>query len=219
MRNLKSTLAAMLLLLSPLALAQDLSAQLQAFFTQRLTGFSDDVTVEIRTPQNQLPQCEQPTLSVPASARLWGNLNVLAQCGSEKRYLQVNVQAVGNYVVAAQAISRGSKLQPGSVELKRGRLDQLPPRAMLDISQAQDAVSLRDVAPGQPIQLSMLRQSWRVKAGQRVQVIASGDGFYVNGEGQALNNAAVAQNARVRMPSGQVVSGKVSADGNILINL
>jgi len=41
----------------------------------------------------------------------------------------------------------------------------------------------------------------------------------VNSEGQALNNAAIAQNARVRMSSGQVVSGVVSADGNVLINL
>ena len=58
-------------------------------------------------------------------------------------------------------------LHASSVTLKRGRLDQLPPRTMLDINQAQDAVSLRDVAPGQPIQLSMLRQAWRVKAGQQ----------------------------------------------------
>lgn len=90
---------------------------------------------------------------------------------------------------------------------------------MLDIAQAQDAISLRDLAPGQPVQLSLLRQAWRIKAGQRVQVIANGDGFSVNGEGQALNNAAVAQNARVRMASGQIVSGTVGSDGNILINL
>ncbi|MEX1760501.1 flagellar basal body P-ring formation chaperone FlgA, partial [Escherichia coli] len=103
--------------------------------------------------------------------------------------------------------------------LKRGRLDQLPSRTMLDINQAQDAVSLRDVAPGQPIQISMLRQAWRVKAGQQGMVVANGDGFSINSEGKALNNAAVAQNARVRMSSGQVVSGTVDADGNILINL
>ena len=65
----------------------------------------------------------------------------------------------------------------------------------------------------------MVRQSWRVKAGQKVMVIAQGDGFSINSEGQALNNAAVAQSARVRMPSGQVVSGQVNTDGNILINL
>jgi flagella basal body P-ring formation protein FlgA len=65
----------------------------------------------------------------------------------------------------------------------------------------------------------MVRQAWRIKAGQRVQVVASGDGFSVNSEGQAMNNAAVAQNARVRMASGQIVSGTVNSDGNILINL
>ena len=116
-------------------------------------------------------------------------------------------------------VARGGTLGPANITLKRGRLDQLPPRTVLDINQIQDAVSLRDLVPGQPIQLSMLRQAWRIKAGQRVLVVASGDGFSVNAEGQALNNAAVAQNARVRMLSGQVVSGTVDPDGNILINL
>ncbi|AGN88162.1 flagellar basal body P-ring formation chaperone FlgA [Enterobacter sp. R4-368] len=219
MNTLKGGLAATLLFLSAFAQAANLQSQLTSFFAQRLAGFSDEVVVNIRTPQNLLPSCEQPALSVLGNAKLWGNLNVLANCADVKRYLQVEVQATGNYVVAAQSVARGSLLQPGSVTLKRGRLDQLPPRTMLDITQAQDAVSLRDLTPGQAIQLSMLRQAWRVKAGQRVQVVASGDGFSVNGEGQALNNAAVAQNARVRMASGQIVSGTVNADGNILINL
>ncbi|ROP49402.1 flagella basal body P-ring formation protein FlgA [Enterobacter sp. BIGb0383] len=219
MYTVKGSIAAILLLLSPLALAQDLNAQLTDFFVQRLSGFSDEVTVKVRTAEKMWPTCEQPQLSVLSSAKLWGNLNVLARCAGEKRYLQVQVQAVGNYVVAAEPIVRGSTLQSSSVELKRGRLDQLPPRTMLDINQAQESVSLRDLAPGQPLQLSMLRQVWRVKAGQKVQVVASGDGFSVNGEGQALNNASVAQNARVRMASGQIVSGTVDSDGNILINL
>lgn len=219
MNTLKSGLAATLLFLSPLTQAGELQAQLTSFFAQRLAGFSDEVVVNIRTPQNMLPACDQPALSVVGGAKLWGNVNVVANCAGAKRFLQVNVQATGNYVVAAQSVARGSTLQPDSVTLKRGRLDQLPPRTMLDINQAQDAISLRDLVPGQPIQLSMLRQAWRVKAGQRVQVVASGDGFSVNGEGQALDNAAVAQNARVRMSSGQIVSGTVNTDGNILINL
>ncbi|EHX83442.1 flagella basal body P-ring formation protein FlgA [Escherichia coli DEC14B] len=158
-------------------------------------------------------------LSMSNNSRLWGNVNVLARCGNDKRYLQVNVQATGNYVVAAMPIVRGGKLEAGNVKLKRGRLDTLPPRTVLDINQLVDAISLRDLSPDQPIQLTQFRQAWRVKAGQRVNVIASGDGFSANAEGQALNNAAVAQNARVRMVSGQVVSGVVDADGNILINL
>lgn len=219
MAEIKSTLAAILLLVSPVTQAQELQSQLSAFFSQRLDGLSDEVRVKLRSPPAMLPSCEQPALSTPGNARLWGNLNVVARCGNEKRYLQVTVEATGNYVVAAEPIARGAPIGRQSVSLKRGRLDQLPPRTMLDINQAQDAVSLRDVAAGQPLQLSMVRASWRVKAGQRVQVIARGDGFSVNSEGQALNNAAVAQNARVRMPSGQIVSGAVNADGNILINL
>ena len=209
MQTFKRGIVVAALLFSPMTLAQDLNSQLTAWFSQRLAGFSDEVVVTIRTSPNLLPNCEQPALSVSGSAKLWG----------KKRYLQVNVQATGNYVVAAASVARGSTLTPASVTLKRGRLDQLPPRAVLDMSQVQDAVSLRDLVPGQPIQLSMLRQAWRIKAGQRVLVIANGDGFRVNAEGKALNNAAVAQSARVRMISGQVVSGVVDSDGNILINL
>jgi len=219
MRMLKRGIATTFLLLSPLAQADGLQDQLTAFFAQQLAGFSDEVSVTVRTPPNLYPTCEQPSFTVTGTTKLWGNVNVLARCANEKRYLQVAVQATGNYVVAALPIPRGSVLQANSVTLKRGRLDQLPPRTMLDVNQAQDAVSLRDVAPGQPIQLSMLRQAWRVKAGQQVMVVANGDGFSINSEGKALNNAGVAQNARVRMSSGQVVSGTVGPDGNILINL
>ena len=207
------------ILFSPLSTAGDFTSQLKTFFVVQLAGLSDEVRISIRTPPHLLPACGQPLFSITSNSRLWGNVNVLARCGNDKRYVQVNVQATGNYVVAAMPIVRGGKLESASVKLKRGRLDTLPPRTVLDVNQLVDAVSLRDLTPGQPIQLTMLRQAWRVKAGQRVNVIASGDGFSANAEGQALNNAAVAQNARVRMVSGQVVSGVVDADGNILINL
>lgn len=219
MRQLIAPLTAAILAFSPLAQAADIQTQLRDFFSTRLTGFSDEVNVSLRNTQNLKLACENPTFSTPGNSRLWGNLTVLAQCGNAKQYLQVSVQAVGDYVVATTPIVRGAPIEAQSVTLMRGRLDQLPPRTMLTLAQAEDAISLRDVAIGQPIQLSMVRQSWRVKAGQKVQVIAQGEGFSINGEGQALNNAGVSQNARVRMSSGQVVSGQVNTDGNILINL
>lgn len=219
MHQLIAPLTAAILTFSPLAQAADIQTQLRDFFSTRLTGFSDEVNVSLQNTQNLKLACENPTFSTPGNSRLWGNLTVLAQCGNAKQYLQVSVQAVGDYVVAATPIVRGAPIEAQSVTLMRGRLDQLPPRTMLTLAQAEDAISLRDVAIGQPIQLSMVRQSWRVKAGQKVQVIAQGEGFSINGEGQALNNAGVSQNARVRMSSGQVVSGQVNTDGNILINL
>lgn len=219
MRQLIAPFTAALLAFSPLVQAADIQTQLTDFFTQRLTGLSDEVSVSLRNAQNLKLACDEPAFNTPGNSRLWGNITVLAQCGNAKQYLQVNVQAIGEYVVAAAPIVRGSPIEAQSVTLMRGRLDQLPPRTMLTLAQAEDAISLRDVAIGQPLQLSMVRQSWRVKAGQKVVVIAQGEGFSINSEGQALNNASVAQSARVRMPSGQVVSGQVNTDGNILINL
>ncbi len=65
---LKGGLTATLLLWSALSQAQDLNAQLTAFFAQRLAGFSDEVSVQIRTPANMLPTCETPaSLATPDS--------------------------------------------------------------------------------------------------------------------------------------------------------
>ncbi|MGT3086385.1 flagellar basal body P-ring formation chaperone FlgA, partial [Salmonella enterica] len=101
MQTFKRGIVVAALLFSPMTLAQDLNSQLTAWFSQRLAGFSDEVVVTVRTPPNLQPSCDQPALSVSGSAKLWGNLNVLARCANEKRYLQVTVQATGNYVVAA----------------------------------------------------------------------------------------------------------------------
>ncbi len=146
MLAIKRSVAIIAILFSPLSTASNLTSQLHNFFSAQLAGVSDEVRVSIRTAPNLLPPCEQPLLSMSNNSRLWGNVNVLARCGNDKRYLQVNVQATGNYVVAAMPIVR-RKAGSWHVKLKRGRLDTLPPRTVLDINQLVDAVSLRDLSP------------------------------------------------------------------------
>lgn len=104
---IKRSVAIIAILFSPLSTASNLTSQLHNFFSAQLAGVSDEVRVSIRTAPNLLPPCEQPLLSMSNNSRLWGNVNVLARCGNDKRYLQVNVQATGNYVVAAMPIARG----------------------------------------------------------------------------------------------------------------
>lgn len=65
----------------------------------------------------------------------------------------------------------------------------------------------------------MLRRLWIIKAGQDVQVLAQGEGFNVNSNGKAMNNAAIQDTVRVRMASGQIVSGTVADDGTVRIML
>ncbi|MBP2170938.1 flagella basal body P-ring formation protein FlgA [Erwinia toletana] len=219
MRGVIPLLAGLFGLFSLQLQAADLTAQLTQFFQARDAAHAKGMQVVLRTPTAQWPQCETPQFSLPGNSRLWGNISVAANCGQERRYLQVQVQVTGDYVVAARQITRGSAVSAADLTIKRGRLDTLPSRAVVDPLEATDAITVRDILPGQPITLSMVRQPWRVKAGQNVMVIAQGDGFNASGEGRAMNNATAAQAVRVRMGNGQIVSGKVDADGNILISL
>lgn len=142
---------------------------------------------------------------------------MIARCGSETRYLQVRVTATGEYAVAAKLLPRGTTLTPDSVTLTRGRLDKLPPHAIRDLRPLRATVTLRDLVPGQPIVESMVRPVWRVKAGQRVPITLAGEGFSVRSEGTVLNNAAAGQPVRVRLASGQLLSGRADETGTILI--
>jgi len=219
MRYLRIGIAFAIIMVSQLSFAADIKASLLPYFQERLAGVSDEVSVELKTDPVHLLTCENPVFSTPGNSRLWGNISVMMRCGNDKRFIQVQVGAIGHYVVATRSVPRGTILDPQSVVLKRGRLDGLPPQALTLAEQAVNAVTLRDITPDMPLTRSMVRQPWRVKAGQQVRVIASGDGFSVNSEGRALNNVAVGQHARVRMDSGQIISGRVDTDGNILINL
>jgi len=219
MRHLRIGIAFAAAIVSQLSFAADIKARLLPYFQQRLAGVSDEVSVELKTDPAHLLSCEQPVFSTPGNSRLWGNISVLMRCDNDKRFIQVQVSAVGHYVVATRSVPRGTILDVQSLTLKRGPLERLPAQALTLPEQAVNAVTLRDITPDMPLTRSMIRQPWLVKAGQQVRVVASGDGFSVNSEGRALNNVTVGQHARVRMDSGQIVSGKVDADGNILINL
>lgn len=218
MRNLTILLTALLLCLQS-ASAADLTSQLTDFFKARDVEHAQGMQVVLRTPQNQWPACETPQFSLPGNSRMWGNISVAANCGQERRYLQVQVQVSGNYLVVSRQVARGATLTAEDMTMTNGRLDTLPARTLDSPAQATDAVAMRDLVPGQPITQMMVRLPWRVKAGQDVMVIAQGEGFNASGEGKAMENATTAQPVRVRMSNGQVVSGRVNSDGNILITL
>lgn len=201
------------------ARADGLKAQIDSFIRGRFHDSTIQVKVRVRSPQAQWPQCELPQLSLPSSARLWGNISVSVRCGQERRFIQIQVQVTGRYLVSARSISAGSRLRAADLTLQTGRLDTLPPLILTDADNALGSISLRNIIPGQPLTRAMLRRAWVVKAGQSVQVIAGGIGFHISGAGKALNNAAANDSVRVRMASGQTVSGIAASDGSICITL
>jgi len=192
-----------------------LQQQLQQFFVQQYASSDMQVTTKITTPVQRQPQCPSPYFTLPPNGRAWGNMSIAVSCNGHKSYIQAKVQVKGTYWVAAHNINSGSHITDKDVERRLGRLDLLPPRAIVDSKQAINAVTLRNINIGQPLTLSMLRRPWMVQAGQSVQVVANGGGFNVTSTGKAMNNAAAQDNVRVRMPSGQIVNGTVGSDGSV----
>ncbi|GKV93456.1 flagellar basal body P-ring formation protein FlgA [Pectobacterium aroidearum] len=198
--------------------ANDLPAQINQFFASRFQGSPNTVNVVIKSPESQWPQCEAPQITLPGNTKMWGNVSLSIRCGQQRRFIQTEVQVTGNYVTSSRPINRGTTLTEKDISLTKGRLDLLPLRPILTLQGAQGAVLLRDLTPGQVITASMIRRAWVVKAGQSVQIIAQGEGFTINGEGKAMNNAAAGQAVRVRTANGQIISGITNEDGIILIS-
>ncbi|MFJ5361973.1 flagellar basal body P-ring formation chaperone FlgA [Pectobacterium sp. CHL-2024] len=198
--------------------ANDLPAQINQFFASRFQGSTNTVNVVVKSPESQWPQCEAPQITLPGNTKMWGNVSLSVRCGQQRRFIQTEVQVTGNYVTSARLINRGTTLTEKDIRLTKGRLDLLPLRPILTLPGAEGAVLLRDLTPGQVITASMIRRAWVVKAGQSVQIIAQGEGFTINGEGKAMNNAAAGQAVRVRTANGQIVSGITNEDGIILIS-
>ncbi|TPG64803.1 flagellar basal body P-ring formation chaperone FlgA [Ewingella americana] len=193
------------------------AGQIQQFFQQQYASSGMQVTTVVTTPAARQPQCLSPQFSLSQNARSWGNVSVAVNCNGQKSYVQAKVQVSGTYWVAARNVASGAHLSAADMQQKSGRLDLLPPRAILESQQALNAVTMRNINIGQPLTLSMLRRPWMVHAGQQVQVQATGSGFNVSSAGKAMNNAAAAETVRVRMPSGQIVNGTVGADGTVSI--
>ncbi|CAK9884668.1 MAG: Flagella basal body P-ring formation protein FlgA [Candidatus Erwinia impunctatus] len=85
-----------------------------------------EINVTIKTPETQWPDCDTPELSLPGNGRLMGNVSIAATCNKLRRYLQVEVQVVAEYLVAARPITRGTMLTSDDIKQQRGRIDKLP---------------------------------------------------------------------------------------------
>ena len=199
--------------------ADALTGQLTGFMRQQYASPTATLEVVVKTPIAQRPVCGQPQFSLPSSNRIWGNISVAVSCGTQKRFIQAEIKVTDRYVVAAHPLSANQTLSEEDVAWRTGRLDLLPSVPLRDMAAVDGSISERALGSGQPLTAAMLRRPWLVKIGQLVQVAAHGDGFAVQSAGKAMSNAAVNDSLRVRMDSGQIVTGRLMADGTVQVVL
>lgn len=195
-------------------------ARVLAFLQKEAAGLPGEVSIQVSPldPNNQLPACAAFEPFLPAATRAWGRISVGVRCDSPvtpTAYLQAQVTVVADYLVAARPLRAGQILGPADLRRRTGDLTALPDNLLTDVTQATGHYTRIAIASGSPLRGDMLRVPHAVRQGQTVPVVSVGPGFRVASEGRALNSAAPGESVRVRLVSGQVVTGIAQPGGSV----
>jgi flagellar basal body P-ring formation protein FlgA len=224
MKILVSALLATLLLYAlPLqAAAVQSHAQIReialAYAQQQTQGLPGKVSIQIGAidPRVTLRACAAPEAFTPPGAQQIGKTSIGVRCNEKPGwsiFVQATIRVSTTLLVANRPLAQNAVVGSGDFTLQNGELSQ--PGLLTDPSQAIGKTLKFGIGAGQVLRQDMLRAPFIVIQGQTTQVRVNSTGFSVRATGQALNNGAEGQAVQVRMASGQVVSGTVSADGSV----
>jgi flagella basal body P-ring formation protein FlgA len=174
----------------------------------------------LASPQQLATLCENPELRLAGhDNRLTGKRTVIANCGKRNHYLPVRMGANGSWWVARKELPGGHTIQIDDIERVTGDLDGQPRDLMFDANEIVGQRLTRALLPGKPLVQNQLRQQWRLRAGQTVDVVASTSGLSIRSQGKALNNAVISDTLKIRLNNGHIIQGKVNANGEVAVLL
>jgi flagella basal body P-ring formation protein FlgA len=201
------------------AAKQRLMTKLDALIKQSESGSSIVRTATLlATPAQLAAVCDNPELSLVGNDnRLTGKRSLSARCGARRYFLPVRISAQGTWWVASQNLPSGAIVQRSDIKPVTGNLDHQPHGLIFNADAIIGQRLTRSVTTGKPLLENQLRQQWRLRAGQTVDLVTTGSGFRIRSQGKALNNAAVDDMLKVKTVGGHTVSGKVGSDGQVTI--
>jgi flagellar basal body P-ring formation protein FlgA len=174
----------------------------------------------LATPQQIAALCDQPALRLAGKDTRWvGRRTLVARCSERQHFLPIRIHAEGTWWVARHALSAGHLIAPADIVEQRGNLEGQPANIMFRASDILGQRLTRDIAAGKPLLPNLLRQQWLLRAGQTVEIVASGRGFHIRSQGKALDHAAANGKVRVQTRNGQTLNGVVTAEGHVKIPL
>lgn len=171
----------------------------------------------------RLAPCARVEPYLPAGSRLWGNTRLGLRCveGASRWnvFLPITVKAWGPAWVMANHVATGKTLT--SADAVQSEVDwAAEPAAIIAHPEGWlGQVATRPLMPGQTVRQTMIRSPEVFRVGAQVRVSVQGPGYVVTSAGQALGAGAVGQAVRVRMDSGRIVGGTVTAEGSVLVPL
>ena len=198
-----------------------LATQVQQFALEAtrqagLPALRIEVRVGQLDPRLRLAPCTVVQPYLPAGMRLWGAARIGLRCADPgvrwNVFLPVNVDIFGPALVANDSMAAGQVLS--AQDLRSAEVNLAAARdAPLTRSEAVVGRALaRPLAAGAALYSRDLRARQWFVAGDSVRIVASGNGWRISGEGQALAAGVEGQSVRVRTDSGRIVNGVAVAE-------
>jgi flagella basal body P-ring formation protein FlgA len=174
-------------------------------------------------PRLRLAPCAQIQPYLPPGTRMWGRsrlgLRCLAGVTKWNVTLPLTIKVYGQAFVAAADLPTGTVLTQEHLRL-----------AEVDIAGEAGAIYTqadgwlgrhlaKPVAAGQALRSVDLKLRQWVQPGDRVQVMATGDGYAIAGEGQAMGVGLEGQDVRVRFDNGRMATGRTIGERRVEVVL
>ena len=202
---------------APLPLSGYARPVIEQFLASQTAALPGKVQVSIDTPlSGNLPPCDALEAFLPRGAPLRGRVSVGLRCHASPgwtRYVQARIAVMGSYHAAARQIEAGHILTAADTVVLEADLASLPDSVVVDAGQLLGKVVLNRIASGAPVRREQLRGALLVQQGQTLKVVSQGPGFVVSTEGKAMASAEAGAMVQVRIQGGQLISGRLRADG------
>ncbi|MDN0084402.1 flagellar basal body P-ring formation chaperone FlgA [Crenobacter sp. SG2305] len=167
-----------------------------------------------------LQPCPQPPrVSWPPGAQPSGSTQVSVACPSIGWVVKVpvTISETRYGMVTTRAIGAGEVLADTDVQRVVVPNPTLARSVLQEPGEVVGQSARSGIPAGSWLRAFMLRPPQVVKAGQKVQVHAGGDGFAVLADGIANRSAAAGEVVAVRMGSGRLVQGVAQKDGTVQV--
>ena len=189
---------------------------LEATQQAAIPGLRVEVRLGRLDPRLHLAPCAVVQPYLPSGTRLWGAARIGLRCIDAATrwnvFLPINVDVYGPALVANAPLASGRVL--GADDLRRAEVNLSASRAPA-VTRSELAVGrtlAQPLAAGDALRESDLRARQWFAAGDNVRLVATGSGWRIHGEGQALGAGIEGQVIRVRTESGRIVNGAAVAE-------
>lgn len=170
-----------------------------------------------------LAPCARIEPYIPPGARLWGATRLGLRCleGSARWnvFLPVTVRAFGTAWVLKSNIAAGTAVAADDALASEVDWAQQASPIVANAAQWVGQVATRSLVAGEALRQNMLRPAKVFQAGSQVRVLASGNGFEVTSDAQAISDGVIGQPARVRISNGRILSGVVQDNRTVKLEI